>query len=57
VNLQVTFGLAGGAIWLGGTFFEQEFVAGVGAGLILAALLLRMGRTDAEDRASPEPDE
>lgn len=48
LNLQVSFALAGGAVWLGGTLFEQDFIGGVGAGLILAALLLRMGRKDAE---------
>ncbi|MFV1987700.1 MAG: hypothetical protein ACC682_10480 [Gemmatimonadota bacterium] len=54
LNLQISFGLLGGAVWLAGTYFKQEFVSGVGAGLILAALLLRMGRRAAEDDRSPE---
>ncbi|MDH3732518.1 MAG: hypothetical protein OEU54_03250 [Gemmatimonadota bacterium] len=48
LNFQVSFGLAGGATWLAGTYLEQEFVAGIGAGLVLAALLLRMARAPAE---------
>jgi len=54
LNLQISFGLLGGAVWLAGTYFEQEFVSGIGAGLIFAALLLRMGRRAAEDDGSPE---
>lgn len=57
LNLQVSFGLAGGAVWLAGTLLRQDFVAGVGGGLILAALLLRMARGAAEDREQPEPTE
>ena len=53
LNLQISFGMSGGAIWLAGTYFEQDFVSGVGAGLILAALLLRMARRAAEDDAAP----
>lgn len=49
LNLQVTFGLAGGAVWLAGTFFEQDFVAGIGTGLVAAALLLRMARPRGEE--------
>ena len=49
LNLQVAFGLAGGAVWLAGALLEHEFVAGVGGGLLLAALLLRIGRRAAED--------
>ncbi len=52
LNLQISFGMAGGAIWLAGRYFEQDFVSGVGAGLILAALLLRMGRRAAADDES-----
>ena len=54
LHLQITFGLAGGAVWLAGTLLEQEFVSGMGGGLILAALFLRIGRRSAEDDAPAE---
>lgn len=44
LNLQIGFGLGGGAVWFAGAMFEQDFVSGLGAGLIVAALLLRFGR-------------
>jgi hypothetical protein len=48
LNLQVGFGVAGGAIWLAGAILEQDFVAGLGCGLLVAALLLRLGRRAAD---------
>jgi len=49
LNLQVTFAMAGGAVWFAGAMVEQDFVAGAGCGLIVAALLLRLGRGHADD--------
>ncbi|MDE2662472.1 MAG: hypothetical protein OXI39_05640 [Gemmatimonadota bacterium] len=47
LRLQVGLGLAGGATWFIGAFTEQDFVAGVGCGLLVAAVVLRLGRTRA----------
>ena len=47
LNLQVGLGMAGGLTWLVGAVLGQDFIAGVGFGLLLAALLLRLGRTAA----------
>lgn len=44
VNLQISFALAGGAVWFAGALFERDFVSGIGVGLVAAALLLRVGR-------------
>lgn len=49
VNLQISFGLAGGAVWFAGALFERDFVSGIGVGLVSAALLLRLGRRAADD--------
>jgi hypothetical protein len=46
LNFQISLGLAGGAAWLAGLYFEQEYVSGVGTGLVLAALILRLARKD-----------
>ncbi|WP_419163906.1 hypothetical protein [Candidatus Palauibacter sp.] len=47
LKLQLTLGLTGGATWFGGSLLEQDFLAGVGCGLVLAALVLRVGRRTA----------
>ena len=47
LNLQIGYGIAGGAAWLVGAIIGQDFIAGVGCGLLVAALLLRLGRTAA----------
>jgi hypothetical protein len=47
LKLQVGYGVAGGLAWLVGAAMEQDFIAGVGCGLLVAALLLRLGRTAA----------
>jgi len=44
LNLQITLALVGGAVWLVGAILEQDFVAGVGCGLLIGALILRLGR-------------
>ncbi len=47
LRLQIGLGLAGGATWFTGAFTEQDFVAGTGCGLLVAAVVLRLGRTKA----------
>lgn len=49
VGLQAGYGLGGGAVWLVGKVIENEFVAGTGLGLVIAALILRFGRRAADD--------
>ena len=57
LNLQIGYGVAGGAAWLIGAVVEQDFIAGVGCGLLVAALFLRLGRTAAakEDAGGEQP--
>ena len=47
LRLQIGLGLAGGAAWFTGALTEQDFVAGAGCGLLVAAVVLRLGRTRA----------
>ena len=49
LNLQAKLGLAGGLVWFAGALWEQDFLAGVGCGLIASALILRLGRAAAEE--------
>ncbi len=51
LRLQLGLALAGGVVWLGGVFSESDFFAGLGAGLLIAALTLRLGRRAAGHRA------
>lgn len=44
VGLQAGFGLGGGGVWIAGEVAGNEFVAGAGLGLVVAALILRFGR-------------
>lgn len=48
LRLQVGLGLGGGGAWFAGSVIERDFLAGVGCGLLIAALVLRLGRTRAE---------
>lgn len=48
LRLQVGLALAGGAVWFLGVFLKEDFLTGVGLGLIVAALALRLGRKAAE---------
>ncbi|MCZ6477462.1 MAG: hypothetical protein O6851_04010 [Gemmatimonadetes bacterium] len=57
LRLQVGLALAGGVIWLGGAFSESDFFAGLGAGLLIAALTLRLGRRAARRGADLDRDE
>ncbi len=52
LRLQIGLAVAGGVIWLGGAFSESDFFAGLGAGLLIAALTLRFGRRAAGHRAA-----
>ncbi|MFQ5679367.1 MAG: hypothetical protein ACE5HP_07895 [Gemmatimonadota bacterium] len=44
LGLQLGIGMAGGATWLAGAVLAEEFVAGVGCGLLVGALILSLGR-------------
>lgn len=44
LRLQLGLGLAGGLVWLLGAAAGSDFFSGVGAGLLIAALVLRLGR-------------
>lgn len=58
LRLQLGLVVAGGLCWIGGAVAEQDFFTGVGLGLLLAALALRLGRRSAPDAPSRlEPDE
>lgn len=48
LGLQVTLGLLGGAVWFAGAILSEDFVAGAGCGLLVAALVLRLGRQAAD---------
>lgn len=39
-------------MWFVGQLVESDFVGGVGLGLVVAALLLRFGRTTVEEAAN-----
>lgn len=52
LNLQLGIGVAGAAIWIVGAVLEEDFVAGVGCGLLIGALILRFGRRAAEPEES-----
>lgn len=41
--------LVGAIIWLVGAVLTEDFVAGVGCGMLIGALLLRLGRRNTED--------
>ena len=49
LRLQLGLALGGGVAWLAGAAADQDFFTGVGLGLLLAALALRLGRTSAPD--------
>lgn len=49
LRLQLGMALGGAVIWIVGAVLEEDFVAGVGCGVLVGALLLRLGRRSAED--------
>lgn len=55
LRLQLGLLLAGGITWLIGAAVDEAFVTGAGAGMLVAALALRLGRRAAQD--SPHRDE
>ena len=48
LRLQLGLALLGGAVWITGVLVERDFLTGLGAGLLIAALVLRLGRRAAE---------
>lgn len=55
LRLQIGIGLAGGVVWYVGVAVGSEFVSGVGIGLMVVALVLRLPRRRAERSARDEP--
>lgn len=54
LRLQIGLVLAGGAVWLVGALLDSDFFAGLGAGMLVAALALRFGRKAAATDGDPE---
>ena len=52
LRLQVGLALAGGVVWIIGVLVARDFLTGLGAGLLIAALTLRLGRRSAERGAA-----
>ena len=48
LRLQLGLALFGAAVWFVGVFVGRDFLTGLGAGLLIAALVLRLGRRSAE---------
>jgi len=48
LRLQMGLALAGGVVWAGGGALSSEFGSGVGVGILLAALVVSVGRRRAE---------
>ena len=48
LRLQLGLALLGGVVWFIGVFVERDFLTGLGAGLLIAALILRLGRRSAQ---------
>lgn len=55
LRIQLGLLLAGGVTWLIGAVLEEAFVTGAGAGMLVGALVLRLGRRAAKD--SPHREE
>lgn len=49
LRLQLGLVVAGSATWLVGAVLGEDFVTGVGVGLLVGALALRLGRRAAKD--------
>lgn len=56
LRLQVGLLLAGGATWVVGAALEESFLTGAGAGMLVGALVLRLGRRAAADSPHREGD-
>lgn len=48
LRLQLGLALCGGAVWFAGVVVGRDFLTGMGLGLLIAALVLRLGRRAAE---------
>jgi hypothetical protein len=48
LRLQLGLALSGGVVWVIGVLLKRDFLTGLGAGLLIAALTLRLGRRSAE---------
>lgn len=57
LRLQLGLALSGGVVWFIGVFVRRDFLTGLGAGLLIAALTLRLGRRSAEPSATSGDDE
>lgn len=55
LRLQLGLLLAGGVVWLVGAALGEDFVTGAGVGMLVGALVLRIGRRAARD--SPHREE
>lgn len=53
LRLQLGLGLAGALVWLTGALAGSDFLSGLGAGLLIAALALRLGRRAAARDEEP----
>lgn len=47
LRLQVGIAVAGASAWVVGALLGEDFLSGVGCGLLVAALMLRLGRVSA----------
>jgi len=56
LRLQLGLAMSGGVVWVIGVLVKRDFLTGLGAGLLIAALTLRLGRRSAE-RNPPGSDE
>ena len=42
LRLQLSLVVIGAATWYAGAFFDQDFVSGIGVGIMIGALALRL---------------
>ena len=49
LRFQLAMAAAGGALWYVGAVIESEFTSGVGVGVLVSALALRLLRTQSGD--------
>ena len=52
LRLQVGLAIAGAMVWVIGVLVARDFLTGLGAGLLIAALTLRLGRRSSERPAA-----
>ena len=57
LRLQLGLAMSGGAVWIIGVLVKRDFLTGLGAGLLIAALTLRLGRRSAEPISMGSDDE